>query len=297
MREARICGEEWRLYGPVTAQQPVSQEGKHTEGVMSIPVCISLAFAHRFLNIRTRCTPRYYPTRCRVESVFNLTASASIPRPFRQYATARANEIATRKAQQQSIATKAHDLLDDLPELTDSRLAGWRLKKGAHGSGETGVEGDSASAASMEDTQAIVDRGTESFSPQQYDVVEYPLPSHAHGILDGDDRVRGVGVLLSNNRDRLDAASLPAEKIDLCQVEPLTLDPEGQWGSGLEGGEQQVWRKDELEPRVFVAYADLRKITSKQNGMADKWRRWILEEPLSEGCGPPPGAEEEPEIL
>jgi len=130
--------------------------------------------------------------------------------------------------------------------------------------------------------------------PQQYDVVEYIIPTHAHGLLENDGRVRGVGVLLSNNRDRLDANNLPADKKDLCQIEPLTLDPEGVF-EGQEG--LVAWQKDELEPRVFNAYSDLKKVKSKQNGMADKWRRWVLEEELTPGCGPPPGAEEEMVML
>lgn len=108
-----------------------------------------------------------------------------------------------------------------------------------------------------------------------------------------------MGVLLSINRDRLDAGSLPESKLDLCQVEPLTLDTEAEW-TGPNGGAGKgsvVWKKDELEPRVFVSYADLTKVQGRENGMADRWKRWVLEQPLSEGCGPPAGAEEELTIL
>lgn len=113
-----------------------------------------------------------------------------------------------------------------------------------------------------------------------------------------------MGVLLSVNRDRLDAGSLPDSKLDLCQIDPLTLDTEAEWngegGQGGQGGAEQglaVWKKDELEPRHFCAYKDLKKVRSRENGMADRWRRWVLEEPLSDGAGPPVGAEEELTIL
>lgn len=185
-----------------------------------------------------------------------------------------------------------------MPELADSRLAGWRLKKGSPTAGGEEAAAAAAQAAAVEESPVKAARPVDSSLPQQYDVVEYVIPSHAHGLLEGDGRVRGVGVLLSNNRDRLDAKNLPADKIDLCQIEPLTLDPEG--GYGGEGGREEgvvVWQKDELEPRVFVAYSDLKKVKSRQNGMADKWRRWVLEEELMEGCGPPPDAQEDPVML
>ncbi len=209
------------------------------------------------------------------------------PLKNKQYASARANELARGKAQKHSVATKAHDMLEDLPELIDSRLAGWRVKTGgAAVGGEEEVVED----------PVHVDQIKDASLPQQFDVVEYSLPQHA--LLEGDGRLKGVGVLLSNNRDRLDAATLPAEKMDLCQVEPLTLDPEREWSSS--GGAEEteaVWKKDELEPRVFVPYHDLKKVKAHTNGMTDKWRRWRLEESLTEGCGAPAGAEEEPAIL
>ncbi len=101
-----------------------------------------------------------------------------------------------------------------------------------------------------------------------------------------------MGVLLSVNRDRLDANSLPESKIDVCQLDPLTIDPEGEEADG-----SVVWKKDELEARHFVSYKELKKVRSRQNGKADRWRRWVLEEPLSEGCGAPEGAEEVLEML
>ena len=44
-------------------------------------------------------------------------------------------------------------------------------------------------------------------------------------------------------------------------------------------------------------YTELKKVASSSNDAQDKWRRWTLEEALSESCGPPPGAEEDLVIL
>jgi hypothetical protein len=141
-------------------------------------------------------------------------------------------------------------------------------------------------------------------------LIEIDRSSNPHVRLDPNPnlyyRIKGVGVLLSVNRDRLDASSLPESKLDLCQIDPLTLDPEAAWdaaaAAGAAGGEEGealagVWMKDDLEARHFVPYKELRKVRSRQNGMNDRWRRWVLQDPLSEGCGPPAGAEEELPIL
>ena len=186
---------------------------------------------------------------------------------------------------------QAHDLLADLPELTDVRLAGWRVK----GAGAVGTTAAGQQHPHHEEDEVLVDNKEASTHPQQGDVVEYKLKAVENG------RSKGVGVLLSNNKDRLDANNLPLDKLDLCQVEPLTLDPEGEWSTTTEGGvgaaqggegAQTVWKKDELEPRVFIPSSDLKKVAAHDNG-----RRWRLEEELSEGCGPPEGADEVMEIL
>lgn len=182
--------------------------------------------------------------------------------------------------------SKAHDILDSLPEFTDSRIAGWRVKQ---------PPAQQEQEAEAEEP-VVVDTHKQSHLPAVGDVVEYILPPH---MLQGDGRTKGVGVLLSINRDRLDAGSLPESKLDLCQIDPLTLDVEGEWNAkgGEAAGTEVVWKKDELEPRHFAPYKELRKVRSRHNGKADRWQRWALEEELSDGCGPPVGAEEVLEIL
>ena len=54
------------------------------------------------------------------------------------------------------------------------------------------------------------------------DVVEYPLRE-----LEREGRDKGVGLLVGRNMDRGDAASLPAETLDLCEIEPLRQEEEG----------------------------------------------------------------------
>ena len=54
------------------------------------------------------------------------------------------------------------------------------------------------------------------------DVVEYPLRE-----LERDGRDKGVGLLVGRNMDRGDAATLPAETLDLCEIEPLRQEEEG----------------------------------------------------------------------
>jgi len=51
-----------------------------------------------------------------------------------------------------------------------------------------------------------------------------------------------VGVLISINRDRGDAATLPQDRLDLCEVEILTLDTESN---------NSEWMKDDTESRIY----------------------------------------------
>lgn len=53
--------------------------------------------------------------------------------------------------------------------------------------------------------------------PQVGAVVEYPL----RDIDCTADRYLGVGLLVGRNKDRGDAAKLPPEQLDLCEIEPL----------------------------------------------------------------------------
>jgi hypothetical protein len=130
-----------------------------------------------------------------------------------------------------------------MPDLVDVRLAGWRAgakkeKEPTWGEGATTLTG-----AAGESQEKAVGVGWDREGARVGDVVEYPLPDHVRE-LEGGERTRGVGVLLSVNWDRLDADALPEHALDLCEVDPLTIDTEGEGG--------RVWMKDELEPRVYV---------------------------------------------
>ena len=50
-----------------------------------------------------------------------------------------------------------------------------------------------------------------------------------------------MGLLVGRNRDRGDAKNLPAERFDLCEIEPLVEHPAGS----------NKWRPDELAYKVF----------------------------------------------
>ncbi len=58
------------------------------------------------------------------------------------------------------------------------------------------------------------------------DVVEYPLREIEREELQ-DGRRAGVGLLVSRNLDRGDAARLPPELLDLCEVEALRQEEPG----------------------------------------------------------------------
>ncbi len=49
---------------------------------------------------------------------------------------------------------------------------------------------------------------------------------HSGAVLQ-DGRIAGVGLLVGRNMDRGDAAKLPAEQLDLCEVEPLRQEEPG----------------------------------------------------------------------
>lgn len=50
--------------------------------------------------------------------------------------------------------------------------------------------------------------------------MEYPLSDFVKADLQ-DGREFGVGLLVGRNKDRGDAAKLPPELLDLCEIEPL----------------------------------------------------------------------------
>ena len=63
--------------------------------------------------------------------------------------------------------------------------------------------------------------------PIMGDVVEYPLRAMEVAELEGGGRTAGVGLLVGRNMDRGDAAKLPPEQLDMCEVEPLRQDEPG----------------------------------------------------------------------
>ena len=63
-------------------------------------------------------------------------------------------------------------------------------------------------------------------TPIMGDVVEYPLRAMEVAELD-DGRIAGVGLLVGRNMDRGDAAKLPPEQLDMCEIEPLRQEEPG----------------------------------------------------------------------
>ncbi len=62
--------------------------------------------------------------------------------------------------------------------------------------------------------------------PEFGDVVEYPLREVEMQDLQ-DGRVAGVGLVVGRNMDRGDAAKLPVDQLDLCEIEPLRQEETG----------------------------------------------------------------------
>ena len=54
-------------------------------------------------------------------------------------------------------------------------------------------------------------------------MVEYPLREAECS----PDRQRGLGLLVGRNKDRGDARTLPADRLDLCEIEPLRQEEAG----------------------------------------------------------------------
>jgi hypothetical protein len=133
------------------------------------------------------------------------------------------------------------------------------------------------SGANPEDTVAAA-TGADG-APLPGALVEYPLPPQVVADL-GDGRARGVGLLVGRNRDRGDAACLPPEALDLCEVEPLRQEEAGS----------QNWVKDELSPSAYPRLGSL--IVIPVAGYDRRFDVWRVEAPLGEGCGGPELGEE-----
>jgi hypothetical protein len=144
------------------------------------------------------------------------------------------------------------------------------------------VFGAASGGAEPDGTSAADDAGTATDAdgaPLPGAVVEYPLPSQVVADL-GDGRARGVGLLVGRNRDRGDAARLPPEALDLCEVEPLRQEEAGS----------QNWVKDELSPSAYPRLGSL--IPIPVAGYDRRFDVWRVEAPLGEGCGGPELGEE-----
>ena len=57
-------------------------------------------------------------------------------------------------------------------------------------------------------------------------MVEYPLREVEMRDLQ-DGRIAGVGLVVGRNMDRGDAAKLPEDQLDLCEIEPLRQEEAG----------------------------------------------------------------------
>ncbi|KAK9817937.1 hypothetical protein WJX72_004542 [[Myrmecia] bisecta] len=111
------------------------------------------------------------------------------------------------------------------------------------------------------------------------DVVEYPLTELVRSELQ-DGRTHGVGLLVGRNIDRGDAAKLSADVLDLCEVEPMRQ----------EDPDSNRWIPDELGVSSFPKLYDLKTIpVAEYDGRFDVW---VIDAPLSDGCGGPDLPEE-----
>ncbi|KAK9842878.1 hypothetical protein WJX74_003834 [Apatococcus lobatus] len=130
-----------------------------------------------------------------------------------------------------------------------------------------------SSSAQVADS-GLEERHTDSL-PAMGDVVEYPLRE-----LERDGRDKGVGLLVGRNMDRGDAATLPADTLDLCEIEPLRQEEEGS----------TRWLPDELGDVSFVRLQELTSLpVAEYDGRYDIW---TIDVPLSEGCSGPALPEE-----
>ncbi|PRW59130.1 dnaJ-like protein subfamily B member 5-like [Chlorella sorokiniana] len=110
-------------------------------------------------------------------------------------------------------------------------------------------------------------------------VVEYPLSQQQRDELQ-DGRTHGVGLLVGRNCDRGDAAKLPQQVLDLCEIEPLRQEEPGS----------TRWVPDELAPAAFPRLGGLRPIPV--DAFDQRFDVWTITAPLSEGCGGPELPEE-----
>ncbi|CAM6020680.1 unnamed protein product [Sphagnum balticum] len=140
-------------------------------------------------------------------------------------------------------------------------------------------KGDARSiAAARSGVQGLSnEEGGEVTEAQSGDVVEYPL-SVVVKAQHQDGRNKGVGLVVSRNKDRQDRHKLSPENLELVEIEPLFKEPESQ-----------AWRPDPMEGAAFSSLHDLRVLHAEYDRISDMWM--ILDE-LSHDCDSPVYAEE-----
>uniref|UniRef100_A0A7I4CB40 J domain-containing protein n=1 Tax=Physcomitrium patens TaxID=3218 RepID=A0A7I4CB40_PHYPA len=110
-------------------------------------------------------------------------------------------------------------------------------------------KGDARSSAAARSGSTYTPENGESVcgtEAQNGDVVEYPL-SDAIKAQHQDDRLKGVGLVVSRNIDRGDRDKLSVENLTLVEIEPLYREPNSS-----------VWRADPMEGAAFASLPDLR---------------------------------------
>jgi curved DNA-binding protein CbpA len=141
-------------------------------------------------------------------------------------------------------------------------------------------KGDARSSAAARSGSDYAPENGESVwgaEAQNGDVVEYPL-SDAAKAQHQDDRLRGVGLVVSRNIDRGDRDKLSAENLTLVEIEPLYREPESS-----------VWRADPMEGPAFASLPNLRILRTEFNRVTDEW---VIMDELSSDCDGPTYAEE-----
>ncbi|KAG0555779.1 hypothetical protein KC19_11G002400 [Ceratodon purpureus] len=141
-------------------------------------------------------------------------------------------------------------------------------------------KGDARSSAAARSGSDYTPENGESVwgsEAQNGDIVEYPL-SDAIKAQHQDDRLRGVGLVVSRNIDRGDKDKLSLENLALVEIEPLYREPDSN-----------VWRADPMEGAAFASLPDLRILRTEFNRVTDEW---VILDELSHGCDSPSYAEE-----
>eukprot|EP00210_Caulerpa_lentillifera_P005719 g5469.t1 len=115
--------------------------------------------------------------------------------------------------------------------------------------------------------------------PQAGDLVEYPLSEVVKMELQ-DGRMKGVGLLVSRNKDRGDAKKLPSELLGLCEIEPLRQ----------KFTNSTKWIPDEIGCSAFCDLKDLKRIPIKSYDK--RFDVWEFDCALSEDCSGPEIVEE-----